>query len=62
MSIPNNMVENGKLLDEKYFQENLDQVKTTFDKNVLTSKSISLAFTEILSLIKTVFLGTKTKL
>jgi len=62
MSIPNNMVENGKLLDEKYFQENLDQVKTTFDKNVLISKSISLASTDTLSLNKTVFLGTKTKL
>ena len=62
MSIPNNMVENGKLLDEKYFQENLDQVKTTFDKNVLTSKSISLAFIDTLSLNKTVFFGINIKL
>lgn len=61
MRIQNNKAENDKLLDERYFLKILGQAKTTFDKNVLISVSISLALTEILSLNKTFFLGINIK-
>ena len=58
----NKMVRNDRLLNEKAYRENLGQAKTTFDKNVSISKSISLASIDTLSLNKTVFFGMNIKL